>query len=289
MTSNEYYFFKAVEVHDIKKAAVILNVNEDTINKAIAKLEKDYNCTLYIRKSKPLRLTPAGQLLYEYLKTVIQLNQKLIQDIQGSDNGHINIGISYPASWSIVNILQETFAVKHPIAKIQTRRLYGTNIIASLKEGLVDFVVSPHSIYVEGFPQIAAITNIKWGIVIPSGMPQADLGSIDSEAIHNLEYVVPSDPSILNQLENHLGIKLDNPYGTYDSSEDLLGMLLDGFGAGFTTSNDRGLFESSDMSFIQLKPIFNTQFYVYSKDYNALDCFGQEFYDSIKDKTISYY
>lgn len=288
MLSDARYFAKAVEEHGIKAAASALGVNKSTVSRAVKNLEKELGRTLIRHNSRPSSMTYSGSTYYDYLIQKEQLDRQLIEKLGNTDKGYISVGFTYPADWTIVQIVIDEFVKHYPEPRLQSKYFTCSNLSSYLMDGVIDIAISPHLLYADGIELISRIEGARWGIVIPSGMPQAKNINIGKADLKYLPLLIHEDQKIISQLEQHLQTDLSNPYGTYDSSASLLGMLENSFGAGFITSNERVHFERNKMKFIPLYPALDATFYVYCKDYSALSVFAQTLYDKIVNTTLTF-
>ncbi|MEA5015002.1 MAG: LysR family transcriptional regulator, partial [Candidatus Limiplasma sp.] len=75
------YFYKVAYLGNITKAANEIHISQSALSKAILKLEKSLDCQLFYRIPKGVKLTPAGEVLYEGVKKSIALMASTNQQI----------------------------------------------------------------------------------------------------------------------------------------------------------------------------------------------------------------
>lgn len=288
MSRDTRYFIKAVEEHGVVAAASKLNVAPSTISRSIMALEKKFKTTLFKRNSKPLNLTTDGNTVYNYLKQSDYLESKCMEKLGQTGKGHLSIGFSYPIDWTVVSRVIDKYLYNYPESDIQGMCCSRYDLYDHLLNGLIDFAISPTEIYVDGIELISTVVNIEWGLIIPSGMPQGKRPSIIASDLKHIPIILHSDSYSHNLLEQHLKTTFYKASTSYDTSSVLLSMLVDGFGAGFITSNEQEFFEHNYMKFIPLNPKLEAKFYVYSRDYSTLNTYSKYLYDSISNTTINY-
>ena len=66
-------FLQVAESEGFQKASNQLHMTQSAVSKSIAKLEKELDLRLFIRTTRQLQLTQAGQLLYDSWKEQIRL------------------------------------------------------------------------------------------------------------------------------------------------------------------------------------------------------------------------
>ena len=86
-------FLAVVQYLNFTKAAESLYTTQPTISKQIAFLEHDLCFLLFIRTKRNVSLTPAGQVLYKELKSVLELIEVAIaKEANIGASGDISIG-----------------------------------------------------------------------------------------------------------------------------------------------------------------------------------------------------
>ncbi len=92
---NEYYFYCVALAQNITKASEEIHISQPALSKAIAKLEQKLDCQLFYRNQKGVKLTPAGEILFEGVRQSMDIMDntvKQISQINYSDYGEVNIG-----------------------------------------------------------------------------------------------------------------------------------------------------------------------------------------------------
>lgn len=84
------YFIKTVEFNSFTKAANHLHVTQSTISKTVASLENILGLQLFVRSKQSLRLTPAGQHLYESWCKIVQQLEISIEEAHNIQWGYTN-------------------------------------------------------------------------------------------------------------------------------------------------------------------------------------------------------
>jgi DNA-binding transcriptional LysR family regulator len=69
---------------------------QSSLSKSIASLEKSLACPLFVRSNRNVTLTPSGEYLYNYYKTLLAEMRQVTayaREINEGKRGHLNIGI----------------------------------------------------------------------------------------------------------------------------------------------------------------------------------------------------
>jgi len=76
-------FLAAAEHKSFSAAARALYTSHSTISRAVSALEAELETELFIKAHKVLTLTPAGEMLLEDAKTMLELADKIPDKIKG--------------------------------------------------------------------------------------------------------------------------------------------------------------------------------------------------------------
>lgn len=141
-------FVKAVEAGTMTQAAEELGYSQSGLTRALSSLEEEWGIRLLMRGRNGVQLTPEGERLLPYIRTVLHDQRRLaehIDEINGLRDGLVRVGTfnSVSAQW-LPGIIKE-FHGKHP--GIRFELLHGTDaqIVSWISDGRVDvgFVAYP--------------------------------------------------------------------------------------------------------------------------------------------------
>lgn len=146
MFSDNYaYFLKIVEVGNLSKAADSLYVSQSALTKYLQRIEASFGTELFNRKERPLRLTYAGQLFYEYIQAEETIKQNLIDRIgEITSQGREKICIGMPLWRSCVLLpgFLKSFMLRHPLISIELSEGSAKHLEKCLMEDTVDFILA---------------------------------------------------------------------------------------------------------------------------------------------------
>ena len=68
-TNFEHYriFYYVAKYGNLTKAATVLHTSQPSVTRTIHNLEKNLNCRLFERSKVGMKLTPEGEVFYEYI------------------------------------------------------------------------------------------------------------------------------------------------------------------------------------------------------------------------------
>lgn len=100
----KYFIVVAEELH-FGRAAQRLHLSQPALSKQIRALENNLDVLLIERTKHWVKLTPAGQKLLETAHRILRETEqgiKLVQQIGKGEIGHLKIGFTTPALYSVV-------------------------------------------------------------------------------------------------------------------------------------------------------------------------------------------
>ena len=141
-----YYFKTVAEQENITKAAELLYISQPALSKAIAKLEKSLDVTLFERRKGRISLSAMGRVYYEYVSSAFQVlesGEKKLEEMKESSGEMVSIASP------VAGVLQEliyNFLLSGDLIQIN-QYLYEEHILESeLLSGKLDFAVTPITI-----------------------------------------------------------------------------------------------------------------------------------------------
>ena len=134
-------FCAVADTGSFSKASKMVNLTQPAVSLQIQALEESYETALFERSGKNITLTPAGKLLYQYGKDILNLYttvEKEINNLTGLSKGSLQIG----ASSTIGNYLLPTviiaFKKKYPKIDVNLFVSNTKGIIELLNAGRID-------------------------------------------------------------------------------------------------------------------------------------------------------
>lgn len=139
---NLYHIFYTVaRCRNISGAARELYISQPAISKAIAKLERNLDTTLFLRSSRGVSLTDEGELLYRQVENAlhaIQQGEDQIRKINELGIGKLSIGVSTILCKHILLPYLQGFIQENPHIQIAIHCQPTFQVIESLEQGIVD-------------------------------------------------------------------------------------------------------------------------------------------------------
>ena len=178
------YFLAVAREQSISKAAEALFVTQPNLSRQMQNLEKQTGQQLFIRGSRKITLTEAGQLLYKraeeiidlYNKTQVELNSP-ITDISG------DIYIGGGESYVMGLVAKAAKSVQEQYPKVRFHLFSGDMVAVSekLDKGLIDFGIFIEPANLEKYDCLRLPLTDTWGVLMRRDSPLAQKEFITPE------------------------------------------------------------------------------------------------------------
>lgn len=134
-------FCKLVELQSFTKAADAVCLTQPTVSEHIRALEEMVGEKLVDRLGREVLPTPAGKILYQYARKIIQVRDEAIQALQkfrGNLAGHLLIGASTIPGTYILPAYIGSFKAQHPSIQITLKISDSAEIVEKILEGSME-------------------------------------------------------------------------------------------------------------------------------------------------------
>ncbi|MBQ8833982.1 MAG: LysR family transcriptional regulator [Oscillospiraceae bacterium] len=137
-------FYYVAQYRSFTKAAQMLYSNQPNVTRTIKNLEQTLGCTLFIRTSRSVQLTPEGEELFSHIAPAMQQIKAgeesvlLHSKLQG---GTISIGVSEIALHQVLLPVLERFRQEYPGIRLRIFNSNSQQAVSALKNRLVDFAL----------------------------------------------------------------------------------------------------------------------------------------------------
>lgn len=135
-------FCKVIELQSFTKAADAVCLTQPTVSEHIRALEESLGEKLVDRLGREVLPTPAGKILYQYARDIIQLRDEAIQALEkfkGNLSGNLVIGSSTIPGTYILPQLIGSFKSLHPSIQIRVRISSSAEVVDRILDGGVEF------------------------------------------------------------------------------------------------------------------------------------------------------
>lgn len=168
-----YYFKTVAEMENITKAAETLYISQPALSKAIAKLEKSLDVTLFERRKGRISLSSMGKVYYDYVSSAFQVleqGEKKLSEIKLQSDD--TVSVASPIAGVLHDLIYDFLASGERVQIHQY--LYEEHILESeLLSGKLDFAVTPVTIENSEIEQIKVMEEEIF-IVVSDKHPLAE-------------------------------------------------------------------------------------------------------------------
>lgn len=186
------YFVDVARLKSFSKAAQVNFVSQSTISKIIRDLESDLASPLFIRSSKFVELTPAGERLFLQAAKIVEMFQSVtryFQDELTMEKGLLRIGLPPITGATVFGHLLGRFKRRHAGIDIQLFEYGSKNVETAVQEGAIDVGI------VCSKPQDGAYGMVLFPkdplkVVVHPSHPLAALSQIDLRDLEEENFVL---------------------------------------------------------------------------------------------------
>jgi len=146
-------FYYVAKNKSFSDAAAELHVSQSAISQAIKNLEQKTGSQLFYRKTREIKLTYEGEILFKHVEQAynfIKTAESKLLESQNLENGEIRIGVSDTiCKYYLIDPIGK-FIQKYPKVKIQVINRTSRQILNILKEGIIDFGIVTLPVHSKG-------------------------------------------------------------------------------------------------------------------------------------------
>lgn len=140
----EYYkvFYYVAKEKSVTGAAQKLAISQPAVSQSMKQLESVLGAKLIMRSARGIRLTPEGEVLYEYVRRgyeEIENGERVLERLLNLESGEVRIGASdMTLEYYLLGFL-EVFHESYPGIKVHVTNGPTPETVQYLKEGRIDF------------------------------------------------------------------------------------------------------------------------------------------------------
>ena len=210
----------AAEEKSFSRAAKTLNRTQPAISQAIRRLETEVGETLFDRSSKEGILTPAGEVLLDYAKQMMNLRRTArtaVKDLKELHHGKVTISANEHTVFYLLSVIEE-FKKRHPLIKIHVQRGVASRIpkeilAREVELGVISF--KPKDKSVKSLP----VGTDELILIVSPAHRLADKKIVSVKDLGNESFIAHNAPSpyremVINNFQKHnvtLNIAVEMP------------------------------------------------------------------------------
>lgn len=141
----ELIYFKSLlrlyELGNYSLTAEALGYSQSSISTHIQRLEQIYGGKIICRKGNSLVLTSRGKIIYQYAKNIIDLTEKLDNELRVQEVKEINIGTIESIALYYLQAMIEAYKIKYPEIVFHLSIEDENTLLSKLARQKLDFVL----------------------------------------------------------------------------------------------------------------------------------------------------
>jgi len=156
-------FLAAAEEGSITGAAKRMHLTQPALSRQIKALEEELGVELFTRGAHSVTLTPAGGVLQEEGRKLLERAERVVKLVRASAEGEpLRVGYAPSLAGPLLGLALERFSQLHPRARVQLSDLSSTEMRDALTQGKIDVALT--------VPWEGDAQAVKWTTVRRHGM-----------------------------------------------------------------------------------------------------------------------
>jgi DNA-binding transcriptional LysR family regulator len=131
------YFAAVAERLHFGRAAAALHITQPSLSRQIRQLEHDIGVELFVRTSRDVALTPAGEQLFHDAEQLLAASRAALDRSRRAGSGGRSLTVGFMFGTDVTPTLR-AFAERHPGTELKLDRLHWWNQCQALLNGQVD-------------------------------------------------------------------------------------------------------------------------------------------------------
>ena len=151
-------FARVAEAGSLSQAAEQLHMTQSGVSQHIKAIEDGLGTALFDRGRRGVRLTPAGQRLYDYSAQIFRLvaeAELAVTDVAGLRAGRLTIGVTPGVSAYLLPEWMQRFSQRYPQLTVTAQTATTAGILQALRGGQIDLAA------IEGELDDAAMRDVQ--------------------------------------------------------------------------------------------------------------------------------
>ena len=202
------YFLTVAKEQSFTKGAEQLHITQPTLSRQLAALEEELGTPLFIRSGRNITLTDEGVLLKRRALEIIDLEERTIDEIRGTEeliDGTITIGCGEFAAVETLAQICKIYKEKYSLVQIAIHTATADTIYEMMSKGLVDIGLFLEPVSTEGLDYIRITGSDHWVVSMRPDDPMASKAYIEKKDLLDKPLILPERHGIQSELANWFG------------------------------------------------------------------------------------
>ena len=194
------YFSAVARSGSLRRAAEKLHISPSAINRQILQAEETFGTPLFERLPEGLRMTTAGELLYDNLlrwQKEFQLTRQKFDELQGLKRGTVSVGmVQALAEGSFAGALADIIA-DWDWLELELQVADSYTVSQKVRQADLDFglILDPEG---QAGLSVLAFAELEMGVIMRPEHPQARSTALSLGALSQERHIVPGAPLIVH-------------------------------------------------------------------------------------------
>lgn len=202
------YFLTVAKEQSFTKGAEQLHITQPTLSRQLAALEKELGTPLFIRSGRTITLTDEGILLKRRALEIIDLEERTIDEIRGTEeliDGTVNIGCGEFAAVETLAQICKTYKEKYPMVQIALHTATADTTYEMMSKGLLDIGLFLEPVNTEEMDYIRIMESDHWVVGMRPDDPLAAKIYIEKRDLLDKPLILPERHGVQSELANWFG------------------------------------------------------------------------------------
>ena len=185
------YFVAVAEDLHFGHAAVRLHLAQPPLSQQIRKLEEIVGHRLFVRTSRAVKLTSAGEVLLDRARRTLREIQNDLEEARSVGRGEVGfLKVGFIGSGMLTSLPQmlRHYRTQHPRVNLQLREFYTAGAVQALAEGSVDVGILRDSGPAEGL-EVETLFSERFIAVLPASHKLAKRKTLSAAELRNEPFV----------------------------------------------------------------------------------------------------
>jgi LysR family transcriptional regulator, transcriptional activator of the cysJI operon len=184
-------FCDLAETESFTKAAQINQVTQSAVSQTITSLEKLFSSLLIERSKKNFRLTPEGEVLYDYSKRILQTYDSLyskLQDLEDIVSGNIRVATIYSIGLHVLPPYLKKFIKSFPTVNVHVEYRRANQVYEDVLGNVVDLGLIAYPVR-DSKLEVVPLAKDPLVVIFQPQHPFAKLDQIKFKALDGQKFV----------------------------------------------------------------------------------------------------
>lgn len=200
------YFAEVARSGSLRKAAEKLHVSASAINRQILQAEESFGTPLFERLPDGLRMTTAGELLYDDVmrwQREFRVTRQRFDDIQGLKRGNVSAGLVQSLTKGPVADAIADIACEHQWLRLELTVDNSHAISQLIRQSDIDFglILDPAG---QSGLDVLAFAELEMGIVMAPDHPLSQCDALSLSQLSQERHIIPGDSLVVHERVNAL-------------------------------------------------------------------------------------